>query len=177
MKTILKSVLAVAAFAGATAALPMTASAGVGVTIGIGVPGYGAYGGYSPYEGDYYYDPIFVSGAWYHGPYRWRMYHGERMFWLNGRWQRNEWRNHTYPASITFRNGGYYRGGHYDGFDGAERFNARFEHRDMREDRRDRREMNSDRRDDREHDDMNRDDGRDHMRDGRNDDRNDGSDR
>jgi hypothetical protein len=103
------------------------------------------------------------------------MHHGERVFWVNGRWHRNEWRNHAYPASITFSNGGTYRGGRYDGFTGADRFNARYDsyHRGMRDGRR---EMNPDRRDDRDRGEMDRQDGRDNMQDERGDDRDDGSD-
>jgi hypothetical protein len=140
MKIILKSALMAATIAGATAFVPTLASAQIGISVGIGGPGpmiapvyapcgpgYGACGpGYNPYEGGYYYDPVFFGGAWYHGPYRWRMHGGERVFWINGGWHQNEWRGGAYPASITFRNGGYYRGGHYDGFHDADRINARF---------------------------------------------------
>ena len=177
MKSLLRSTVVVGAMAGAAALAPGVATAGV--SIGIGVPAViiGAGPGYVAYDEQYYYDPIYISGAWYHGPYRWRMWHGERMFFVNGRWHRNEWRNHAYPASITFSNGGYYRSGRYDGFYGAERFNARYDsyQRRMHEQHR---EMNSDRREDRmdeRRDD--RQDARDQMQDGRDDDRNDGSDR
>ena len=56
----------------------------------------------------------------------------------------------------AFRNGGSFREGRYEGFDGAERINARFHvnGNDMREDRRDlnndRKDMRKDRRDTRE---------------------------
>lgn len=155
MRMILKSALAVAAMAGATTLVPTMATAGV--AIGIGVPvaapygyppygyapygaGYAPYGaGYASYDDPYYYAPIFISGSWYHGPYRWRMWQGERMFFVNGRWHRNEWRGGPRPASFAFRNGGYFRDGRYEGFGGAERINARFRsgNSDMREDRRD----------------------------------------
>jgi hypothetical protein len=128
MNMILKSTVAVAALAGAAVMVPQIATAGVDVSVGVGVPGlvYSPGPGYSPYEGQMYYDPIYFGGAWYHGPYRWRMEHGQRVFWLNDGWHRNEWRGGPIPGSLTFSNGGYYRGGRYDGFDGADRINARF---------------------------------------------------
>jgi hypothetical protein len=140
MKMILKSALMAATIAGATAFFPTLASAQIGITLGIGGPGpiiapvyapcgpgYGPCGeGYNPYEGEYYYDPIFFDGSWYHGPYRWRMRDGVRVFWIDGGWHRNEWSGGAYPGSITFRNGGYYRGGRFEGFNDADRINARF---------------------------------------------------
>jgi hypothetical protein len=136
MNMILRSALMAATIAGATAFLPTLANAQIGITLGIGVPGAGyapcgpGYGpcgeGYNPYEGDYYYDPIFFGGEWYHGPYRWRMIGNERVYWIDGGWRHNEWRGGAYPASITFRNGGFYRGGRYEGFNDADRINARF---------------------------------------------------
>ena len=139
MKTLLRSALVVGAMASAAALAPNVATAGV--SIGIGVPAVviGTSPGYAAYDEQYYYDPIYISGAWYHGPYRWRMSSGERMFFVNGRWHRNEWREGRVPQSIVFRNGGSFRDGRYDGFDGAERINARFHvnSHDMREDRRD----------------------------------------
>ncbi len=140
MKMIFKSALMAATIAGATAFAPTLASAQIGITLGIGGPGpvvagvyapcgpgYGPCGeGYNPYEGDYYYDPIFFNGSWYHGPYRWRMRGGERVFWIDNGWHRNEWTGGAYPGSITFRNGGYFRGGRYDGFNDSGRINARF---------------------------------------------------
>ena len=124
MKMIFRSTLAAAALAGATALIPMSANAGVGVSVGIGVPGPVYYG--PDYAGGYYYDPIYFGGAWYHGPYRWRMENGERVFFVNGGWHGNEWRGGAIPNAIVFRNGGYYRGGRYDGFHDANRINARF---------------------------------------------------
>lgn len=144
MKLILRSALATALLASATAMVPGVATAGV--TIGIGVPAVivSPYGpGYSPYDEQYYYEPIYFDGYWYHGPYRWRMHHGERVFFVDGRWRRNEWRGGPMPTSIEFRNGGVWRGGRYEGFGDAERINARFHSgNDMRQDRR---ELNSDR--------------------------------
>jgi hypothetical protein len=128
MKSIFKSTCAAAAIAGATIMVPAVAAAGADVTVGIGAPDLvsASGAGYAPYDGQMYYDPIYISGAWYHGPYRWRMEGGERVFWVNGGWRRNEWRGGAIPGSLTFHNGGFYRGGRYDGFDDAERINARF---------------------------------------------------
>ena len=89
--------------------------------------------------------PIYIGGAWYHGPYRWQMRHGERMFYVNGRWHRNEWRNGPMPTTMTFRNGGSFRDGRNIGFSNAERINARF--RPGNADMHDRQEMKSDNRD------------------------------
>lgn len=146
MKLILRSAFATALLASATAMVPGAASAGVGVSIGIGVPAVivSPYGpGYSAYDDQYYYEPIYVGGYWYHGPYRWRMHHGERVFFVDGRWRRNEWRGGAMPTSIEFRNGGFFRGGRNEGFGGAERINARF-HSGNNGVREDRRELNSD---------------------------------
>ncbi len=153
MKSLFRSALVVGAMASAAALALGVANAGV--SIGIGVPAViiGASPGYVAYDEQYYYDPIYISGAWYHGPYRWRMSGGERMFFVNGRWHRNEWREGRVPQSIVFRNGGSFRDGRYSGFGSAERINARFHvnGRDMREDRRDlnndRRELSNDRSD------------------------------
>jgi hypothetical protein len=148
MKMILKSAITAAALLGATALVPGAAMAQVGVSVGIGGvgvgigvagpdygpcgPGYAACGpNYNPYDGDNYYDPIYYGGSWYHGPYRWRMHDGYREFNVNGGWHRNEWTGGAYPATIDFSNGGYYRGGRYDGWDGADRINSRF-HSDNR---------------------------------------------
>jgi len=146
MKAISKSALAAALMAGVAITIPAAATAGVDVSVNIGAPGlvYSPGPGYSPYEGQVYYDPIYFDGAWYHGPYRWRVRHGVRVFWVNGRWHRNEWYGRPIPASLTFRNGGYLRSGRFDGFEGAERINARFtSNRSM--ERGDRPDMKSDR--------------------------------
>ena len=147
MKIMFKSALAAAALAAAMAPGVASAQVGVGVNvggIGVGVgvgagpvfgqagygpcgPGYAACGPeYNPYEGDQYYDPIYYGGNWYHGPYRWQVRDGQREFYVNGGWHRNEWTGGAYPASMTFSNGGYYRGGRYDGWSGADRINARY---------------------------------------------------
>lgn len=140
MKMILKSTLAAALLAGATAVVPTSASAGVDISVNLGAPAVVVAPDYVPYDAEFYYDPIYIGGAWYHGPYRWRMVRGVRMFWVDGRWHRNEWRG-AVPVSLVFRNGGYWRGGHYGGFREAERINARFvaakrvEHAEARADR------------------------------------------
>src|SRR6185312_2315764 len=104
MKMILKTAVAAAALCSATALIPTSAVAGVNVSVGIGLPGV-VYGpGYTAYDDEYYYEPIYIGGAWYHGPYRWHMRHGERMFFVDGRWRRDEWRG-VRPNSIMFRNG------------------------------------------------------------------------
>lgn len=151
MKMIFKTAITIAVLSGATALIPSSALAGgVGVSIGIGVPS--AYGpGYSPYEGEYYYDPIYIGGGWYHGPYRWRMERGERVFFVNGGWHRNEWRGGAMPNTIMFRNGGSFRGGRNEGFGDATRINARFRsgngiHDDRRDLKSDRRDVKQDRR-------------------------------
>jgi len=151
MKYLLKSAFAAAVLLGSTATLTQPANAGVGVSIGIGIPGPGyisPYGpGYVAYDDSYYYDPIYISGAWYHGPYRWQMRHGERMFYVNGRWHRNEWRGGPMPATIVFRNGGSFRDGRNIGFGNAERINARFRTNNSGGMRADQREIKSDRQD------------------------------
>jgi hypothetical protein len=153
MKILLKSAFAAAVLLGSTVAI--TAPANAGVTVGITLPGvyvspYGA--GYVAYDDSYYYDPIYIGGAWYHGPYRWQMRHGQRMFYVNGGWHRNEWRNGPMPTTMVFRNGGSFRDGRNIGFGSADRINARFRpgNGDMRDDHRemksDNREINRDQR-------------------------------
>ncbi|HEX3431632.1 MAG TPA: hypothetical protein VHT03_12170 [Rhizomicrobium sp.] len=125
MNMSLKPTLAAALLAGATTLVPTFATAGVDLSVSIGAPIVVGAPDYSPYDGEFYYDPIYFDGAWYHGPYRWRMMHGVRVFWVDGGWHRNAWHG-PIPASLVFRNGGYWRGGRYAGFREAERFNARF---------------------------------------------------
>lgn len=143
MKMIFKSALAAAAMAGVAAIVPSAASAGgLAVSVGVAVPATGVVvvtdrNAYSPYDDQYYYDPIFISGSWYHGPYRWKMRNGQRVFLLNGRWHRNEWQGRPFPAMITFRNGGHYSAGQHYGFNGADRMNERGKARMERQDRHD----------------------------------------
>ena len=146
MKMIFKSTVAAALLAGAAAVIPVSATAGVDVSVNIGGPAVVVSPDYVPYDAEFYYDPIYIGGGWYHGPYRWRMMHGVRVFWVDGRWRHNEWRGPV-PATLVFRNGGYWRGGRYGGFREAERFNARFvrargmDHAAMRADREDMRHV------------------------------------
>ena len=153
MNITLKSSLVTMLLTGATAVAPTAGTAGVTVSVGIGAPYYAPGPGYSPYDGQVYYDPIYFGGAWYHGPYRWRVLDGERVFWVDGGWHRNEWRGRAIPASLTFRNGGYFRSGRYEDFEGADRINTRFntgrggEHSDRADVRQDRNEMQNDRED------------------------------
>ena len=152
MNMIMKSSLVAVLLAGAAAMVPTAGIAGVDVSVGIGAPVYAPGPGYSPYDGQVYYDPIYFGGAWYHGPYRWRVVHGQRVFWVDGGWHRNEWRGRRIPASLTFRNGGYFRSGRYDGFEDADRINTRFnagrdvEHGDRADMRSDRGDQMQDRR-------------------------------
>jgi len=78
---------------------------------------YYGYGGYGPVFGDV----VFFDGGWYRGPFRHRYYGGHDWYWVNNGWHRNEWHGRM-PSSISFRNGGYYRGGRYGGFHGATTF-------------------------------------------------------
>lgn len=126
MKSLLRSAVVIAAMASAAGFAPGAATAGVSIAIGIPPVVVGTNPGYVAYDEQYYYDPIYITGAWYHGPYRWRMRGGERVFFVNGGWHRNEWHEGRLPESMEFRNGGSFREGRYDGFDGAERINARF---------------------------------------------------
>lgn len=155
MKMIFKSALAAIAVAGATAFIPTVASAGGGVAIGVTVPVpvivVAPGSGYSPYDEQYYYDPIFIGGSWYHGPHRWKMRDGHRVYFLNGRWHRNAWHGRAYPATMTFRNGGHYRAGQHHGYRDADRINARF-HQNRADRRDDRRDDRQDRREDRQED-------------------------
>jgi hypothetical protein len=66
-----------------------------------------------------YFEPVFFGGTWYRGPIYYRWYGGERLFWLNGGWQRDEWRgpmpriNWSYRGGFEHR-GAWGRGGGYD---------------------------------------------------------------
>jgi hypothetical protein len=158
MRMIIKSTLITLAMASVAVLAPGVASAAnvsVGVAVPIPVVVVAPGPGYSPYDEQYFYEPIFISGSWYHGPHRWKMRNGHRVYLMNGRWHRNEWSGGAYPTTITFRNGGHYRAGHYHGFNGADRINARIRDNraDRREDRRDdRQDRREDRRDDRNDD-------------------------
>lgn len=150
MNKFAKIALGAAMVAGAAtlAAEPASAHVSVGIGFGVGYPGYypGYFYGprpyyrycdpYSPYYdpyycGDPYYDGygygptfgdvVFFDGGWWRGPFRHRYYHGHDWYWVNNGWHRNEWHGRV-PGSITFRNGGSFNHGRYNGFNGAEHF-------------------------------------------------------
>jgi len=157
MKTFSKLFFGAALVAGAATFATGPAAAQVSVGIGIGGPGY--YGGYygpryygPRYYGSYscdpysrFYDPdycddygdygygfgniIYFDNGWWRGPFRTRYWHGENWYWVNNGWRRNEWRGRGYPRDITFRNGGSYRHGRFEGFRGADRFRTRGDYR------------------------------------------------
>jgi len=58
------------------------------------------YCGYSVYD-----EPVYWGGYWYRGPIYYRWYGGERLFWLNGGWRRNEWRGARPSVRWTDRGG------------------------------------------------------------------------
>jgi hypothetical protein len=56
-----------------------------------------------------YFEPVFIGGSWYRGPIYYRWYGGERLFWLNGGWRRDEWRGARPSIRWVDRgNGGYH---------------------------------------------------------------------
>jgi hypothetical protein len=83
-------------------------------TYGYGAPAYdpyacSAYDYYNPpwgYPPDYcnyqvWTQPVYVGGLWYGGPIYYRDFGGDRMFWLNGGWRRDEWRGER-PGNIDW---------------------------------------------------------------------------
>ncbi len=123
-------VLGGVAFAGSAPA----SAAGVGVSFGLGYPGYSGYpayaygnscGYYNSYDapapwglppgycGDQVYlGPVYWGGNWYRGPIYYRWDRGARVYWLNGGWRRNEWRGRIAPrVEWRGRTGGQFRGG------------------------------------------------------------------
>jgi hypothetical protein len=116
-----------AALLGGAIGTAAPADAQVRIGIGIGVPGvwYGPPGpcsAYRHYYGapwancgyDYYGEPVYIGGYWYHGPFYSRWWNGYRQFWWHGGWHVNEWRG---PAG-AWQGGGvrwgdhdYWRGG------------------------------------------------------------------
>lgn len=64
---------------------------------------YDAPWGYPPDFCNYnvWYQPVYFGGLWYGGPIYYRDFGGERMFWLNGGWHRDEWRG-ARPAHIDW---------------------------------------------------------------------------
>ncbi len=117
MKRIAKVVLGALMLAGTAIGTAVPAAAHVSVGIGFGFPGY--YGPppryyascdpysryYDPYYcgdyADYYGPPIFVDGMWFNGG-RYRDWHGEREYWVHGRWHGG-----------GERGGGWHGGGHH----------------------------------------------------------------
>jgi hypothetical protein len=128
MKKIVKLALGALMLAG-TAATVGTAPANAGVSVGIGIGGPGYYGPgwrcgrwhYNPYRCGYgaYYDPgyyddayydgpVFLDGAWFNGPLRWRWWGGHRQFWWH-----NGWRIGTGWRSGGFHDRGWGGHGHF----------------------------------------------------------------
>ena len=68
--------------------------------------------GYPPDYCDYnvWYQPVYVGGLWYSGPIYYRDFGGDRMFWLNGGWHRDEWRGER-PAHIDWSRNMRWAGG------------------------------------------------------------------
>lgn len=94
------------------AAVPAEARAAVGVTAAPAAPAmecedyYAPPWGYPPDHCNYaiWDQPVYAAGAWYNGPLYWRLDNGERVFWINGRWQRHAW-NGPLPRFIWGRKG------------------------------------------------------------------------
>ena len=109
MKRIAKLALGALLLAGTATLTAAPASAqSVGISFGFG-PGYEGFSdpcdyynyydeappwGLPPDYCDYpvYFEPVFLDGYWYRGPIYYRWYGGERLFWLNGSWRRDQWR-------------------------------------------------------------------------------------
>ena len=105
------------------AAAPAKADVGIGFSFGYD----GGYFGDSCDYYDYYdvappwglppdycdypvnFDPVFWGGYWYRGPIYYRWYGGERLYWLNGGWRRDEWRGAR--PSIRWNDCGGWHGG------------------------------------------------------------------
>ncbi|MGA7713835.1 MAG: hypothetical protein WCA81_18220 [Rhizomicrobium sp.] len=106
MKRSAKVVLSAVLLAGATALTAIPASAqSVGFSFGYGpvfsdpcayydyydeAPPWGLPPNYCDYP--VYFEPVFFDGYWYRGPIYYRWEGGERLFWLNGGWRRDQWR-------------------------------------------------------------------------------------
>jgi hypothetical protein len=104
-----KVALSALMLAGAMALMATPASADVGISFGFGGPGYVTFSDpcdyYDYYDepppwglpADYcdypvYFEPVYYDGMWYRGPIYFRWYGGQRLYWLNGGWRRDEWR-------------------------------------------------------------------------------------
>ena len=133
---LLASALGALMLAGTAVGLAQPASAGVSVGIGIGIPGPAYYGPayacdpyYNDYDaygcGAYYSGPVFIDGAWFNGPLRWRNWGGHREFWNHGGWHVGTgWRASGFhgrgfnPGLRGGRGGfggGHFGGGHFGG--------------------------------------------------------------
>ena len=64
-----------------------------------------------------YFEPVFFDGYWYRGPIYYRWEDGERLFWLNGGWRRDEWRGPR-PQIRWQDRGGWGRGHDRGGWGG-----------------------------------------------------------
>src|ERR1700761_609276 len=122
MKNLKKPALGGLMLAGTALGASQPASAGVHVGIGIGIPGPAYYGPayacdpyYDYYDaygcGAYYSGPVFIDGAWFNGPLRWRNWGGRREFWYHGGWH----------VGTGWREGGFHRRGFNPGFRGGYR--------------------------------------------------------
>jgi hypothetical protein len=138
MKRFGKVALSALMFAGATAFFVAPASAGVGISFGFGGPGYVTFSDpcdyYDYYDGpppwglpadycDYpvYFEPVYYDGIWYRGPIYYRWYGGQRLFWLNGNWRRDEWRGGLPDIRWEDRGGWGHRDGGIRGAYGRDR--------------------------------------------------------
>ena len=126
--------------AGTAIGISAPANAGVHVGIGIGIPGPAYYGPayacdpyydyYDPYGcGAYYTGPVFIDGAWFNGPLRWRYWGGHRQFWYHGGWHVGTgWRHNGFHGRgfrPTVRSGFHGRGFH-GGFHGGPTLHSGF---------------------------------------------------
>jgi hypothetical protein len=80
-------------------------------------PPWGAPPDYCDYN--LWYQPVYLGGLWYSGPFYSRYVGGDRLFWLNGGWRRDGWRG-ARPAHIDWGRGGnvFWNGGLHRGFAG-----------------------------------------------------------
>jgi hypothetical protein len=108
MKHFVKMAVVAVLLGGSLAAVMPEAQAGVSVSVGIGnrlrpAYWYGPPGPCASYHYSYgapwrncgypyWHDPIFVDGRWYHGPFYYHNYRGQRWYWWRGAWRRDEWR-------------------------------------------------------------------------------------
>ncbi|NIK87229.1 putative membrane protein YgcG [Rhizomicrobium palustre] len=56
-----------------------------------------------------YSEPVYFGGSWYRGPIYYRWYGGDRLYWLNGGWRRDEWRGARPSIRWTDRGGWHAR--------------------------------------------------------------------